>query len=133
MHYCDTCSDCECTCVAYCEECGCHDVDKPPASVAYTPQPTRGDEREGSTSTERQLSGPLSRSDLSFAAKHRVRRSYPTCIYTPSALPRVRDTHCRPRVRLGTVLHSPLPPHSADLRSALPLNIQHCPERSQAG
>lgn len=128
MHYCDSCPDCNCgfLCPAYCEECGC-DCDKPPVSAALAA--TRGDEWKDSTSTERQpLSSIQWHSDLSFAAKQRVRRSYPTYTYTPSALPRVRRTYCRPRVRLPSVLHSQLPPHSTGLRPVLPTTVHTRPE-----
>jgi hypothetical protein len=104
-------------------------TNKPPAPSVSLPKPARGDEREDSTSTERQPLSQFNRhSDLSFAAKQRVRRSYPTYTYTPSALPRVRRTYCRPRVRLRAVLHSPLPSHSAGLRPALRSTVHTRPE-----
>lgn len=107
---------------------------KPPRTYpAMRQEGYEGVEWKGSTSTGRQLSGPLSRPDLSFAAKHRVRKSYLTCIHTPSALPRVRDTYYRPRVRLASVLRRHLPPHSTGLRPVLLTNVHDCPERSQAG
>lgn len=133
MHYCDTCSDCECTCVSYCEECGCHDTNKPPALVSgFNTGELRGDEWRDSTPTEWQPLSLFNHSDLSFAAKRRVRRSYPTCIYTPSALPRVRNTYYRPRVRSASVLHRHLPPHSRGLRPLLQTNVAEQPEPGQA-
>jgi hypothetical protein len=108
MHYCDACSDCECTCVAYCEECGCHDISKPPASVAYTPQPTRGDEQKDSTFTEWQ---PLSH--FNSTRTHRLplsnafARGYPSVyVHTFTVGPGV-SYRLASDDALGAVLRSP--------------------------
>ena len=140
MHYCDSCPDCDCgfLCPAYCEECGCDcdtpDIDKPPALVSgFNTDELRGDEWRDSTSTEWQTLSLFNHSDLSFAAKRRIRRSYPTCtLMHRHRWPGCTCTHYRPRVRSASVLRRRLPPHSRGLRPLLQTNVAEQPEPGQA-
>jgi len=112
-----------------------YDTNKPPALISgFNTGELRGDEWKDSTSTEWQPLSLFNHSDLSFAAKRRVRRSYPTCtLMHRHRWPGCTCTHYRPRVRSASVLRRRLPPHSRGLRPLLQTNVHDCPERSQAG